>query len=169
MSLDSFAKQHDLAFVEKKTLQASVAELRTRNAGLEALLAKPQTFMNASGEAIQKLLHFYKINPSDLLVIHDEIDLSFGTLRIRSGGSSAGHNGLESIIRVISPRFYRGRVGIANEHKDQTDAAEFVLSNFNKDEAARLPIIFNNLSQLIQSFIEGNALNSQTQTIKINN
>ncbi len=153
MALDAFAKQHSISFSEKSSFKSFMAQLPAPNSQLLSLFVKPQTFMNASGEAVQKLLRFYKIESSSLLVIHDEIDLPFGTLRVRNGGSSAGHNGLESIIQSIGPKFCRLRVGIANEYKDKTDAAEFVLSDFSKEEAEQLPAIFDNLSPLIQGFV----------------
>jgi peptidyl-tRNA hydrolase, PTH1 family len=115
----------------------------------ELILVKPVTFMNNSGEAVKKLIDFYKINPSDLMVIHDDIDLPLGKIRIRELGGTAGHNGLESIIAHIkTDKFVRFRLGIGRGKEDikrgtdqnlgHRDVIAFVLSRFNQSEAGAL-------------------------------
>src|SRR5688572_25655898 len=86
---------------------------RARRSGDEVVLLKPQTFMNLSGESIQKALAFFKLGASDLVVIHDELDLSFGTVKVKVGGGAAGHNGLKSIVQHCGgPDFVRVRIGV---------------------------------------------------------
>ena len=112
----------------------------------DILLVKPTTFMNNAGRAVKSLVDFYKIDPSDLWVIHDDIDLPLGKIRIRTGGASAGHHGIESIMaRLGTDRFVRFRLGIGRGKEStgrQMDKnlhrrwiIDFVLSRFNPSEA----------------------------------
>ncbi|NIP31731.1 MAG: aminoacyl-tRNA hydrolase [Candidatus Dadabacteria bacterium] len=97
-------------------------------------LVKPQTYMNLSGIAIAQIKNFYKINVSNLIVVHDELDLSLGTLRIKFGGGTAGHNGLNSIINSIGDnKFIRIRVGIGRP-PENIQGSDYVLSKFSKKE-----------------------------------
>ena len=99
------------------------------------LLAKPETFMNLSGLAIRELVGKYEAQPaSDLIVIHDELDLPFGTVRIKQRGGTAGHNGLESILATLgTDEFLRVRIGISPERK-VSDGARYVLSQIKKSQ-----------------------------------
>ena len=99
------------------------------------LLAKPETFMNLSGLAVRELVSNYEVEPgSDLIVIHDELDLPFGAVRIKQRGGSAGHNGLESILAALgTDEFLRIRIGIAPERK-VGDGAKYVLSEIKRSE-----------------------------------
>jgi PTH1 family peptidyl-tRNA hydrolase len=105
--------------VEVRNRQWQAITGRTRIGGEEVLLAKPETFMNLSGLAVQALLGEYELRPeSDLVVIYDELDLPLGTIRIRKRGSSAGHNGMKSIIGALGTQeFLRIRIGIAPEKR----------------------------------------------------
>ncbi len=109
----------------------------------ESLLIRPLTFMNESGRSIQAALAFFRLSPADLVVVHDELDLPFGTLRIKVGGGHAGHNGLRSIVECLgSSDFARLRVGIGRPPPGFTgDVADYVLSDFSPDERAALPEI----------------------------
>lgn len=101
----------------------------------EVLLVKPQTFMNKSGFAVRALMDFYKLTPADFWIIHDDIDLPLGKIKIRAQGSSAGHNGVESIIRECkSDAFVRFRLGIGRGIT-HSSVISFVLSRFHQDEA----------------------------------
>lgn len=98
------------------------------------LLVKPLTFMNASGDAVAQLARFYKVEPDEIIVIHDDLDLACGKLRLRLGGSSGGQNGIKSIIsRMGTDQFARAKVGIGRP-PGQMKAAAFVLQNFTKEE-----------------------------------
>ncbi|HTV90824.1 MAG TPA: aminoacyl-tRNA hydrolase [Stellaceae bacterium] len=103
-------------------------------AGARRLLLRPQTFMNASGEAVLAAMSFYRIAPADILVIHDELDLRPGKLRVKKGGGSAGHNGLRSIDAMIGPDYWRLRLGIGHPGVKQL-VLPYVLQNFTADEA----------------------------------
>jgi PTH1 family peptidyl-tRNA hydrolase len=97
------------------------------------LLLKPQTFMNASGESVGEAARFFKLLPSDIIVIHDEIDLRPGKLRVKRGGGSAGHNGLRSIDSLLGPDYWRVRIGVGHPGVKEL-VQPFVLRNFSGDE-----------------------------------
>lgn len=103
-------------------------------AGEKAVLAMPQTFMNLSGEAVQELLHFYKCDPADLIVLYDDVELDVGRLRIRAKGSAGGHNGMKSIISHIGTEdFARVRVGVGKK-PEGFDLADHVLGRIPAEE-----------------------------------
>jgi peptidyl-tRNA hydrolase, PTH1 family len=104
--------------------------------GERRLLLKPQTFMNDSGEAVLAAMSFYKIRPEDIVVIHDEIDLRPGKLRVKRGGGSAGHNGLRSIDALIGAEFWRVRIGVGHPGVKEL-VQPYVLQNFPNDESGR--------------------------------
>jgi PTH1 family peptidyl-tRNA hydrolase len=136
--VDLFAREHGISLTQR----GARSKLGTGEiANTRIVLAKPQTFMNLSGEAVSALVRRYKLSPEDILVIHDDLDLPLGKIRIREKGSSGGHNGLKSIIARLGTRdFPRIRVGIApNESSDgaaapEVDAVEHVLSDFTDAE-----------------------------------
>jgi peptidyl-tRNA hydrolase, PTH1 family len=117
---------------------AVVAEARVRPGGDRIALAVPSTFMNVSGRPVAALLKFYSLDASRLIVIHDELDLPFDSVRLKFGGGPGGHNGIRDIIAVAGPEFVRVRVGVGRP-PGQQDPADFVLSPFSKAERAVLP------------------------------
>ena len=132
-----------LAKVSKITFDRKQGHARTGIGNIgryKTVVARPQTYMNASGEAVSALLKRLNINTSDLIVIHDDLDLPVGKIRLRMGGGSGGHKGIESIIARIGTRdFYRIRVGIGRPEGDDTPAKEdaviaYVLSDFTSEE-----------------------------------
>lgn len=104
-----------------------------------AILVKPQSYMNLSGRPVQSIATFYKVPPPRILVVVDELDLPFGTLRMRARGSSGGHNGLKSLIEVFGQDFPRLRIGIGRAA--DADAIDRVLGKFSASEAQELPAI----------------------------
>ncbi len=130
--VEALAKDLGLQFATQKKLFAEIAK------GTSLILAKPQTFMNESGKAVQKLLTTYNLGLTDLLVVQDEIDLPFGTVRLTTGGS-AGHKGVASITTAIGPGFKRLRVGIENRKAFRVpDTETYVLQKFNLEEKKKL-------------------------------
>ena len=116
-----------------------VAEGRTGAGGPRLILAKPTTFMNVSGAPVAALLRFYKLEPDRLIVVHDELDIPFDTLRLKFGGGHGGHNGVRDIIAAIGTGdFTRVRVGVGRPPGRQP-AADFVLKDFTGEERAVLP------------------------------
>ena len=104
------------------------------NLDQDNILIKPQTFMNLSGKAVNRLVNFYKIKPQDLLVVHDDIDLDFGEIKDQFGRGSAGHNGVESVIKALgSDQFERVRVGIGRPTAG-VGVEDYVLQKFSEDE-----------------------------------
>ena len=120
---------------------ASVAEARIAPGGAKLVLAKPNTFMNLSGGPVAALLRFYKLDESRLIVLHDELDIPFDTIRVKSGGGNGGHNGIRDIAAAIgTPDFARVRIGIGRPPGRQ-DAADYVLTPFSKAERELLPSV----------------------------
>ncbi len=131
--VSELASRFQAVFEKKEKLSAEVALLESR--GQKILLAKPQTFMNESGRAVAKLLKYYKLPIINLLIIHDEIDLPFGTMRLSQGSGSAGHKGTESIINTMGQNFSRLRMGIENRAISRVpDTEAYVLQNFTPEE-----------------------------------
>ena len=106
----------------------------------DAILVEPQSYMNLSGRPVQGLATFYKVPPARILVVVDDLDLPFGRLRMRTGGSSGGHNGLKSLIEVFGEGFPRLRIGIGRGHEEY-DAIDRVLGDFSESERKELPAI----------------------------
>lgn len=161
MALDNFATSQKLGFKSSAKFSADIAELPDK----QGFLVKPQTFMNNSGQAVQQLAQFYKIPIADILLIYDELALPFGTIRSRAGGQSAGHNGVESVIKAIGPGFQRIRIGIAKESSKGVDTANYVLSNFNQEEQIHIAELFDYTNKLLVSFFNNNSLEPDTVTI----
>ena len=115
-------------------------------------LLQPQTFMNLSGQSVAACCQFFKIEPQDVLVIHDDSDLEFLKIRVKQGGGNAGHNGLKSIEQHIGNNFWRLRLGIGRPARG--DLADYVLSAFTKDEQEEisdfLPVLGNHFPLLLQ-------------------
>jgi PTH1 family peptidyl-tRNA hydrolase len=113
------------------------------------LLVKPMTFMNISGSAVKKIVDYFKIDIHDIIVIHDDIDLPFGTIRLKAGGGHAGHKGLISIIdNLVNPEFIRVRIGIGRPF-DKLTVERYVLEQFAEDDVKLLPEILRTVSNAV--------------------
>lgn len=136
MVIDEFAKELQEEWKEEKNLQALT--IKTNYQGVNVFLAKPTTLMNNSGEAVGKILHFFKEKPENLLVIFDDLDLPLGKIRFRPDGSAGTHKGMKSIIQHLgTENFPRLRLGIESRGEltaDKIDTVNFVLSNFTTQE-----------------------------------
>ncbi len=131
------------------------AEIREGKIGSEkVVLAKPQTYMNKSGGAVGALARFYKIKPMDVWVIHDDLDLPLGTLRIKAAGSSGGHRGVQSIIDTIGAEFVRFRIGTAGTKRSAQPAEKFVLGKFSAAELKKLTPVLHRVSEAIEAGID---------------
>ena len=125
----------------------------------KVILVKPQTYMNLSGQSVSGLLNFYKISTEHLIVIHDDIDLPFGTIRIRPGGGSAGQRGVKSIIeKVGTQEFARMRLGVGRP-PGQMDAAAYVLQPFTKEDEEFLVNFLSKAAEAANEFVN-NGLNA---------
>jgi len=134
MVVEELARRHGVSW--KGKFSGQLAELRLD--GHRVALLKPETFMNESGRSVGAAVHFYKLEPDAVLVVHDEMDLEPGRLQARSGGGLAGHNGLRSIAAHLNtPDFLRLRVGVGRPGRgDPRKGADYVLSNFTPEEDA---------------------------------
>jgi peptidyl-tRNA hydrolase, PTH1 family len=130
--IDQLAQKHHIDLSRKK-LQSVYG--RGKIGSEEVILAQPLTFMNLSGEAVSRLLHFFKILPENLLIIHDDLDLPLGKIRIRLRGGDGGHKGVQSIIEALgSGDFIRLKIGVGRPSDENQDPADFVLEPLNEKE-----------------------------------
>lgn len=152
--MDEFAASHSAVFQPKDRFKAAIAE--TEINGEKVLLAKPLTYYNETGQSARAIIDFYKLDPAtDVLVIHDELALPFGTIRSRGQGSDAGNNGIKSLNAHIGSHYHRLRIGIANPDLSDRDAADFVLGRFTPEEQTKLPELITKATQAIDDFIAG--------------
>ncbi len=114
---------------------------------------KPLTFMNNSGICIRELLEYFKIDAEDVIVFHDDLDVEFGKIKAKFGGSDAGHNGIASIDKFIGKDYSRIRVGIGKP-KDKVEVSDYVLQNFDEDETAGIEKITENMIDSISILLE---------------
>jgi PTH1 family peptidyl-tRNA hydrolase len=151
--LDELAKEHGVTWQLKEKFKAHLAELP----GKTALLVKPTTYYNLVGESVRALADFYKIPPEDILIIHDELALPFGTLRTREKGSDAGNNGIKSLNSHLGHTTKRLRIGIQNELTAHMDAADFVLAKYTPSEKRELAgVILPHVKTHVQKFLNNN-------------
>ncbi len=163
-SVEAFVKASDLGnWTEKKDLKCQLASGQLGETRVIAI--KPTTFMNLSGEAVQAVTHFYKIPTQHIVVVHDELDVTFGNIRTRTGGSSAGHNGVKSVTKMLGDENYgRIRIGIGPKTPAQIDSADFVLQAFSKKEQADLPALLKETSAILSEYSYGGQLNTETRS-----
>ncbi len=151
MCLNHFARTHGIQF-DKKQGQARIGMGEV--AGNKVILARPQTYMNASGESVCRLVDKYKIALDDLIVIHDDLDLPPGKVRIRHGGSAGGHKGIKSIIACLgSGDFIRLRAGIgrpvSDDYEKESDVIDYVLSDFTAEEKQIIATVIPSVSEAL--------------------
>ena len=128
--------------------------LTTGNIGSKKVYAiKPLTFMNNSGICIRELIEYFKINAEDVVVFHDDLDVEFGKIKAKFGGSSAGHNGVASIDKFIGKDYSRVRVGIGKP-KNGIEVADYVLQNFDEDESISIQKISKDITESILILVE---------------
>ena len=119
------------------------------------IVAKPTTFMNNSGQAVSAVANFYKIDNKNILVVHDDLDLEFGKIRLSFNGTSAGHNGIESIIVGFGTvDFGRLRIGIGRPVNPKQNPADFVLEDFTFEEKKELPQLIDRCVEAVQSWLD---------------
>ena len=114
---------------------------------------KPLTFMNNSGTAVKELVDYFKIDAKDVIVFHDDMDIDFGKIKAKFGGSSAGHNGIESIDKFIGKDYSRVRIGIGKP-KEKIEISDYVLQNFDEDETVSIEKISKNIIDHISILVE---------------
>ncbi len=153
--------RHDGAY------DADLIDLRTES-GSRWLFVKPTTFMNNSGRAVAQLASFYKVAPHDILVVHDELDLPLGTVRLRLGGSAAGHHGVESVAHHLgADGFWRMRCGIAPHDGSARPqpGSDYVLAGFRPDEQDRLAAVVARGADMVKTVVVSGTLTEETVTV----
>ena len=164
--VDALASSHEGSnFQNESKFKADIADVQIGSK--KVLLVKPQTFMNESGQAVQAIASFYKLSPENIAVVHDELSIPFGQIRMRVGGQSAGHNGIKSIIAHLGSNFGRVRVGIKNDLLSKTETSDFVLKPFSKEEKQHLDTLVNEAALVLNEYIYGGQLPHDTRTILI--
>jgi PTH1 family peptidyl-tRNA hydrolase len=163
-------KESNWSTDKKLKSQINVLSYDTGGSVEKVILAKPDTFMNNSGMAVSLLKEYYKVNSEDMWVIHDELDLPLGSMKIRLGGSAAGHHGIENIIEAIgTDKFWRFRMGIGQSKghdeiaKHQFNATEFVLKPFSGSDKSKARAMFKRGSKALQAALEKGIESAQNQ------
>lgn len=157
MVLDILADRISATFKSHKA-NASVAEGRLGFGGPKIILAKPGTYMNNSGGPVAGLMKFYDVDIQHVIVVHDELDIDAGAVRVKQSGGHAGHNGLRDIIAAANSNdFVRVRVGIGRPPGRQ-DAADFVLKNFSAEERKELPLLLALSADAVEAIVTKGAL-----------
>jgi len=137
----------------KQSKQVKAEVIETRISGLRTVLAKPRSYMNESGGPVSGLLKFFKVEPTGLVVVHDELDIDFGTLRAKFGGGDNGHNGLKSIRKSLGTgEYYRVRFGVGRPPGRQ-NPADFVLNEFSSTERKDLPFAVDRTADAVESLL----------------
>lgn len=138
-----------------KVHKRSGAEIVTGRLGHRpVVLAKPRTYMNESGRQVGPLTKFYSVSPADVIVIHDELDIEFGQIRLKQGGGEGGHNGLRSLVNALGTKdFHRVRIGIGRP-PGRKDPAAFVLENFSTTERPQVPTICEMAADATELLVE---------------
>jgi len=158
--IDRFAQDHSFKLTKRKFYsRIGIGTIF----GTKVILAKPLTFMNLSGESVAPLIGFYSLRISDLIVVHDDLDLSFGRIRIKVGGGDAGHQGLRSIIDSLGTNdFIRIRVGIGRP-PEGTTATAYVLNEFNPDERKEFENIAVRASEALEKILKYGVSRAMTE------
>jgi len=165
--LDAFVDKMDEmeAWVEKKSLKCVMSTGRIGDARVIAI--KPTTFMNLSGEAVQAVMNFYKISLDQIAVIHDELDIDFGQIRLRLGGSSAGHNGIKSVTQHLGEDYGRVRIGVGPKKPTRIKSEDFVLQKFSDEEQAQLPNLAQEANAILSEYVYGGQLPHDTRSFLV--
>ena len=154
--VEELASRMGSPFRSHKTGRADVVEGRLGMPGApgpRVVLARPRCYMNESGGPVKALATFYKLEPEQLIVVHDEIDIPFGTLRVKLGGGDNGHNGLRSLRSALGTGdFYRVRAGVGRPPGRQ-EVADFLLSNYSTTERKELPFQVDRAADAVESLV----------------
>ncbi len=162
MAVEEFAEKFEARWKQDAKFQARVGRVTVGAA--KVILCEPQTYMNSSGEAIAPLAGFYKIPPEKILVVVDDADLPLGQLRLRPGGSSGGHHGLESIEKHLgSSNFARLRIGIGRTERELREITGHVLGRFAADEKSLLAKVLERVAGQIECYLTSGIQKAMSQ------
>lgn len=154
MALDQYLAKNSLV-LEREKFEGKYTKQKIK--GEDVILLEPQTYMNDSGRSIAQFAHFFKIDPQDILVIHDDMDMPLSKIRIRANGKSGGHNGIKSIIRDLgSSNFNRLKIGIRHpDNVTESSVISWVLSQFDSQQQKLMDAAFDASCEIIDDFIAG--------------
>ncbi|PIZ62546.1 aminoacyl-tRNA hydrolase [Candidatus Saccharibacteria bacterium CG_4_10_14_0_2_um_filter_52_9] len=166
LAIDNFVSKTDgmEEWIQKKDFKCLLSSGRAGDARVIAI--KPTTFMNLSGEAVQAVMAFYKIPLDKVVVIHDELDIDFGQIRMRMGGSSAGHNGIKSVTQHLGEDYGRIRIGVGPK-PEKIDSEAFVLQKFSAEEQAQLSNLTQEVNSILSEYIYGTELPHETRSFLV--
>jgi PTH1 family peptidyl-tRNA hydrolase len=167
MAIDAFVAKNDEMedWIVKKDLNCHLSAGRIGESRVIAM--KPTTFMNLSGQAVQAVINFYKIPPEFIVVIHDELDIEFGQIRLRQGGSDAGHNGIKSVTQAIGEDYGRVRIGIGPKKPARMNSEDFVLQKFSPEEQEQLSNMTQETNAILSEYIFGGDLPHDTRNFLV--
>ncbi|WP_027501093.1 MULTISPECIES: aminoacyl-tRNA hydrolase [Rhodococcus] len=161
MVVDALAARERARFTAHKKSGSDAVTLRI--AGRQVIVAKPRSYMNLSGKPVAALARFFSVEPANLVVVHDELDLDFGTLRLKLGGGEGGHNGLRSISSAIGTKDYlRARVGIGRP-PGRMDPADYVLKPFSSVERKELDLVCEEAADAVELLLRAGLEAAQNQ------
>lgn len=151
MTLDYYLKEKNLT-LDKDKFAGHWTKQKMN--GKDVILLEPQTYMNDSGRSVAQVANFFKIEPADIMIIHDDMDMPIGKIRIKNSGKSGGHNGIKSIIRDLgTDKFNRLKIGI--RHPQKTTVVSWVLTPFNEEQQKLMDDAFATSVHIIDDFIAG--------------
>jgi PTH1 family peptidyl-tRNA hydrolase len=167
LCIDEFVRKADEMeeWQQKKNLKCLLSSGQMGDTRVIAI--KPTTFMNLSGEAVQAVANFYKASPGNIAVIHDELDIDFGQIRLRKGGSDAGHNGVKSVTKHLGEDYGRIRVGVGPKQPAKIDSTDFVLQKFSAEEQAQLPNLTREVNAILSEYLYGAELPHDTRNFLV--
>ncbi|MCK1796844.1 aminoacyl-tRNA hydrolase [Streptomyces sp. XM4193] len=155
MVADLLAERMGGAFKSHKASRSQVLEGRIGTPGVDStrvVLAKPMSFMNVSGGPVASLLDFYKVDLSRLVVVHDELDIPYGTLRLKKSGGDNGHNGLRSLTKTLGPDYHRARFGVGRP-PGRMAVADYVLKDFSGAERKELEYLVDRTADAVETLL----------------
>lgn len=161
LTVDALGERLDAGrFKRSRRHSALLAEARDGDHRL--VLAEPQTFMNLSGRSVASLMRFYKVPLENVIVVHDELDIPFGVVRVKLGGGTAGHNGLSSVAQAVGNGFVRVRIGIGRP-PGRKDPTVFVLEPFTKREEPEVPAVVERAADAVLVIVREGVSAAQTE------
>lgn len=153
MFVDEVCLKLNSSFILEKKFKAEIATAMIGNEKI--IFVKPVTYMNLSGEAVRLIKDFYEIDPEDIYVIHDDMDLPVSKLRLKKNGSSAGHNGIKSIIENLkTENFNRIRIGVGSSKDHNMEVVDYVLGKFDKNEAIDISITISKALDIVEMIVK---------------
>lgn len=165
-AVEALAASQDFeGWTVKKDLKSQITSATI--ADTRVIVCKPTTMMNLSGEAVQAVANFYKIPVDNIVVVHDELDVNFGQIRTRMGGSDAGNNGIKSVTQHLGADYGRVRIGVGPKKPAQIDSADFVLAKFSPAEQKQLKNLLQESTAILTEYIHSAQLPAETRTFLV--